>query len=110
MPVVTLTDEEARELKILWEQRLTADARYLHVGQEFDLMRNTQAIQTKVDSLISSNEVGLMLRRTQMMIFNYRTRKDDPLPAVQKDDRIVGYVKSDVIAWARRNNIHVTGD
>jgi hypothetical protein len=67
----------------------------------------TAELQVAVDRLLVTSDLCHMFNRTEMSICNYRNRERDPLPVVLCDDRVVGYVKSDVIKWARRNNIHI---
>lgn len=67
----------------------------------------TAELQVVVNGLLTAKDLCRLLKRSGMMIFNYRTRERDPLPMVWFGGRVVGYVKEDVIAWARRNNIHV---
>jgi hypothetical protein len=72
---------------------------------------STKDIQRDVDRLLvrllTTEDLCRMFKRSVMMIHNYRTREHDPLPVVLMPGRVVGYVRDDVIAWARRNNIHI---
>lgn len=67
----------------------------------------TAELQLEVGGLLTTHDMCRMLKRSQMMIHNYRRREHDPLPTVMLGRRVGGYVKGDVIAWARRNGIHI---
>lgn len=72
-------------------------------------MIRTKQIQRELDTILSDvaslDTVCGLLRRSSMMINNYRNRDNDPLPAITWKGKIVGYVLDDVREWARRNNL-----